>query len=121
MQTCNIMGVNIAVTGMDKTLRKGMTALGPFLAKHSKSFNEIANMKNGVTGEKGFNKSMRMARKMQSEGNIPTRYPANMQGQCDCGQQKEVRQSGFRRRFGDFGHYQQTGKFAVRFHDSVKI
>ena len=65
--------------GMDKTLRKGMTALGPFLAKHSKSFNEIANMKNGVTGEKGFNKSMRMARKMQSEGNIPTRYPANMQ------------------------------------------
>lgn len=36
-------------------------------------------MKNGVTGEKGFNKSMRMARKMQSEGNIPTRYPANMQ------------------------------------------
>lgn len=65
--------------GMDKTLRKGMTALGPFLAKHSKSFNEIANMKNGVTGEKGFNKSMRMARKMQSEGNIPTCYPANMQ------------------------------------------
>ena len=65
--------------GMDKTLRKGMTALGPFLAKHSKSFNEIANMKNGVTGEKGLNKSMRMARKMQSEGNIPTRYPANMQ------------------------------------------
>lgn len=65
--------------GMDKTLRKGMTALGPFLAKHSKSFNEIANMKNGITGEKGFNKSMRMARKMQSEGNIPTRYPANMQ------------------------------------------
>lgn len=65
--------------GMDKTLRKGMTALGPFWAKHSKSFNEIANMKNGVTGEKGFNKSMRMARKMQSEGNIPTCYPANMQ------------------------------------------
>ena len=65
--------------GMDKTLRKGMTALGPFLAKHSKTFNEVAGMKNGVTGEKGFNKSVRMARKMRSEGNIPTHYPANIQ------------------------------------------
>lgn len=109
--------------GMDKTLRKGMTALGPFLAKHSKSFNEIANMKTALPVRKGLTSPCAWLEKCSQKGTYRRviRPICRRQGTMRLRPAKEVRQSGFRRRFGDFGHYQQTGKFAVRFHDSVKI
>lgn len=65
--------------GLNKTLRVGMKKLGPVWGKYSKVFNGINEKKSGYTGIDGFNKSMRLARKMRAEKQVPKHYPLTMQ------------------------------------------
>lgn len=65
--------------GLDKTLRKGMQKIGPWLEKNVSTFRDINRMRKGSTGDAGLDRAFDEARTLQTTRKVPKYYPRTMQ------------------------------------------